>query len=101
MLQEYDVDIPSTIPEEDGAQDGNGLPKSPAKQNGSDQPTPPNTAHRIKRTKDIYKLDPSEDTPLLEGQPEMEPMPLFQPEDDADSGDAAVTRASKFSSMSL
>jgi len=83
------VDIPSTIPEEDGGTDDNGT----LKQNGNDEPTPPNTAHRIKRTKDIYKLDPSEETPLLEGQDEIEPIPLFQPEDDADSGDAAVTRA--------
>lgn len=89
LLQEYDVDVPGTIQEEN--EDGD-TPKV----DGQDTSTPKSTAVRVKRTKALYKI--SEDTPLLshDGTDETGPppdIPIFQPEDDEDSGARIVTVA--------
>lgn len=81
--------MPSTIREEDENGD---TPKV----DGQDASTPKAAVVRVKRTKALYKI--SEDTPLLshDGTEERGPppdIPLFQPEDDEDSGARIVTVA--------
>lgn len=89
LLQEYDVDVPGTIQEENEEGDTSTV-------DGQDSSTPKSAAVRVKRTKALYKI--SEDTPLLshDGTDEMGPppdIPIFQPEDDEDSGARIVTVA--------
>lgn len=98
LIEEYNatpIDIPPTIPE-------NSTDGTPAGAPGAE--TPPKT-HKVKRTKDIYRLPTDENTPLLhengkgltaEERAPSDPtpeIPAFDPDEESDGSDRVVTVA--------